>query len=232
MESVSGTPFDFFEPSTLSTAVESIIPTVEPTLQSLGLYSLWPKGIIISLHEYLHLTLGLGWIPTLVIAGLLLRVALFPLILKPQRLTMRLLKVQPQLVPIRKKISEATAARDATTAKKYNEQLKHILSVNNIRSSQGLIGFIQIPFLFAQFQGVWTIVRTKLPSLQDTGVQNFLDPLIHTGDWMKDLTVPDPYYILPMASLVMMNIQIQVSLSRTPSAKTPLNFCRQGPETT
>jgi membrane protein insertase Oxa1/YidC/SpoIIIJ len=79
----------------------------EPTLQSLGLGSWWPSGIVQQALEYLHADLGLSWIQAIAIFTIILRTCLIPITIKAQQNSGKMRKIAPQMTKINEKLNEA-----------------------------------------------------------------------------------------------------------------------------
>jgi len=68
-----------------------------------------------------------------------------------------------------------------------------------------LMPFVQLPVTLGMFFGIKRLCALPLEQLHWSGVS-----------FLPDLTVPDPYYVLPIASAVLMNLQLHVRASLLP----------------
>lgn len=82
----------------------------EPTLQSLGLGSNWPTGLIQKLLELIHVDLGLEWYQAIILFTVGLRLLLFPINVFSQRSAVKMRKISPQMMHYQEKLSDAKAA--------------------------------------------------------------------------------------------------------------------------
>lgn len=218
--SITPPPDGVLEIAVDTAGVSSVAETVEPTLQALGLYGFSPTCLIIRMHEYIHLTLGFPWISTLIIGAVTLRLLLVPLVLSSMRSSLRETRAAPLLAPVHEKLRIAKFNRDVTLEEKskamkmHTKELQAVYKANKINPLTPWGGFIHILAVFGQFFAVREIMATSLPSLRDTGVQHVLDPLIHTGNWLQDITIADSTLVLPLASTLMLNMHAYVRWSQ------------------
>jgi membrane protein insertase Oxa1/YidC/SpoIIIJ len=163
----------------------------------------WPSDLMISLLEFCHISSGLPWWGSIVLLTAMLRVALFPLMLKIARNT----AIAPHILEEQKELLEETRA-----ARQSNDFLKMKTATRRLRDlyrSWGyspmvnFFGIVQIPFFFAMFRSCWRCSKAPVPGWE-TG-----------GDfWFTDLTASDPYFILPAISGLTTAFTILVILSQ------------------
>ncbi|KAH8825114.1 60Kd inner membrane protein-domain-containing protein, partial [Flagelloscypha sp. PMI_526] len=180
-------------------ATSTLASIAEPTLQSLNMYSIWPRGLLVRLHEFIHLDLGFGWVSTIVIGALVCRIIVLPFAIKTMRMSLAMAKIQPKLAPLQEKISAASAKGDTNQMLATRKEMMLLFEQNKVSPLGGLWGFAQIPVMIGQFMAVRSMM------------QNVLDPLIHSGIWLKDLTIPDPIYLVPILSTALINLQLKLA---------------------
>ena len=81
----------------------------EPTLQSLGIGSNWPPGLVQQLLEIIHVDLGLEWYQAIVMFTVGLRLCLLPVNVLAQRSATKMRKISPQMMHYQEKLSDAKA---------------------------------------------------------------------------------------------------------------------------
>jgi YidC/Oxa1 family membrane protein insertase len=81
----------------------------EPTLQSLGIGSNWPPGLVQQLLEIIHVDLGLEWYQAIVLFTVALRLCLLPVNVLAQRSATKMRKISPQMMHYQEKLSDAKA---------------------------------------------------------------------------------------------------------------------------
>uniref|UniRef100_A0A3P8UWU4 OXA1L mitochondrial inner membrane protein n=1 Tax=Cynoglossus semilaevis TaxID=244447 RepID=A0A3P8UWU4_CYNSE len=161
----------------------------EPTFAELGLGANTPVGLIQNILEYIHINLGLPWWGAIVLGTVVVRLVVFPIMVKGQREAAKLNNIMPDMVRLNNKMSEAKQSGNKFEfAKAYSElemcQKKH--GVNSLKTF--LVPFVQAPIFLSFFLALKKMAQLPVPSLQTEGVL-----------WFPDLTLGDPLYILPLA---------------------------------
>ena len=108
--------------------------------------------------------------------------------------------LMPVIEPIQKRIKVAKANRDQDALQNASQEIKQVFkmagfnpfSILTPTAIQGMLGF----GTFRLLRGMATL---PVPGLKDGGL-----------GWVKDLTLPDPYYVLPAAVAVSMHLFIRV----------------------
>lgn len=132
-----------------------------------------------------HVSPNWGW--AIVILTVIINLALLPLRLSSMKSALKMQKVQPQINAIKKKY-EKYPMRDPRR-QEQNVEIQAIFKEHGVNPVGGCLPMIiQLPFLWAFYTmlGVTTELR-HAPWL-----------------WIKDLSSPDPYYILPILIVVSM----------------------------
>ena len=132
-------------------------------------------GIVMLILGWMHETLNLayGWV--LILFGVLMRVVLFPLYQKSMRAQMAQMQVQPLMKELQEKYKDEPQKLQTEMMKLYKEH-----GVNPLAGCLPMMVPMPILFtLFFVFQG--TIEFRGVPFL-----------------WLPDLSLKDPYYIIPL----------------------------------
>ncbi|XP_077170186.1 mitochondrial inner membrane protein OXA1L [Paroedura picta] len=166
----------------------------ELTFDELGLGCSTPVGLIQNLLECLHVDMGLPWWGAIVAGTVAARCVIFPLIVKGQREAMKLNNHMPQIQALTGRANEAKrsgnkfefaqAYADLTLYQKTHD-------VNPLRSF--IVPLVQAPVFISFFIALRKMAELPVPSMQTGGLW-----------WFADLTVADPYYILPLSATVTM----------------------------
>lgn len=132
-------------------------------------------GAILWVLGVLHTTLGIeyGWV--LVLFGVLMRVVVWPLNGKAMRAQMKNMAVQPMMQEIREKYKDDPQAQQREMVRLYKEE-----GFNPVAGCLPML--IPMPILITLFFVFQNTIVFR-------GAQ-FL--------WLPDLSLPDPYYILPL----------------------------------
>ncbi|KAF1834085.1 mitochondrial export translocase Oxa1 [Decorospora gaudefroyi] len=187
--------------------VKDTLPTheIDPTrlidhagqLQELGLDYGWGMTTLFEkCVETIYLQSGWGWAGTIVAACVAVRGTTFFLQAMSSDRMAAMAAMKPITQPIQEKMEAAIASGDKEKEKMYRTQQQHImkpyvggmLSVGGFMFMQGWIGFSAFRFLRGMSE-------LPVPGMAQDG---FL--------WFTDLTVRDPYYILPVATTTVMYI--------------------------
>lgn len=192
------TTFDFGELSSYST----VPPDTIGYLKSLGLdYGIGPTSLLEWVLEHIHVWGHLPWWSSIVATALLLRVAAFPLMLKSADAVAKMAAVQTVTAPIRERMKQAQLNRDTLAVQTAQQELMQVFrSVGINPFSAFLPVVVQIPFGYATFKLTRAMASLPVPGLENAGIL-----------WFTDLTVADPYFILPVAVAGILHIQARVS---------------------
>lgn len=79
-------------------------------------------------------------------------------------------------------------------------QMKLLEENGGLKKWKLFLPMLQVPFAFGMFKLTRGMAALPVPGLDSTGMF-----------WFTDLTMPDPFYILPCVSAVMMVLSIKVS---------------------
>lgn len=194
------------------------IPEKVGYLADLGLdYGWGPTSLCQWVLEHAHFTAGLSWGWSIVAAGLILRVAMFYPSLLAQRESnkMQELRKDPVYADLAAKMMSGLRGGNAATATSdaamLRLQMKVMEEPHNIKKSRMAFPFLQVPLAFGMFKLIRAMAALPVPGMESQG---FL--------WFQDLSVHDPYYILPCISTVMLFISMKVSLAPWPREQVPI----------
>jgi YidC/Oxa1 family membrane protein insertase len=143
---------------------------------------------ILWLLDALHVSLGIGYGWVLVIFGVMMRIVLWPLNAKAMRAQMKNMAVQPQLqarmAEVKEKYRNDPKQQQQAMMEVYKE-----LGVNPFSMLSGCLPLlIPMPVLITLFFV-------------------FQDSIVFRGErfgWLHDLSLPDPYYVLPVFLVISM----------------------------
>ena len=140
---------------------------------------LWLKWI------YNHIVPNWGW--AILLQTLVINLALLPLRLSQMKSMLKMQRVAPQIKSIQEKYKKYSL-RDPKKAE-MNEEISALYKREGVNPAGGCLPLlIQMPFLFAYYR-----------------MLNVAMDLRHAPwMWVKDLSAPDPHYILPISIVVTM----------------------------
>ena len=133
-------------------------------------------------NKYLH---NWGW--AIVIQTIIINLALLPLRLSQMKSMLKMQRVAPQIKSIQEKYKKYSL-RDPKKAE-MNEEISALYKKEGVNPAGGCLPLvIQMPFLFAYYRMLGVAIDLRhAPWL-----------------WIRDLSAPDPYHILPIAIVVTM----------------------------
>ncbi|KAF8626665.1 hypothetical protein AX15_004756 [Amanita polypyramis BW_CC] len=205
LEQATSSPIDAAASDVPSGILETAISHLPPALQygdfaAMGLAGWSPAGIVRWTLELINVSTGLPWFWTIVAGSLFWRLALFPLTVAGLRNSARLLPLQGQILKTQDELKRIRETGDKLALQKHALKMKKMYQDAGVSMGiTALSPFVQIPVTLGMFFGVKTICQHPVPQLQNSGL-----------DILPDLTVPDPYMVLPIALCAMVNAQISV----------------------
>lgn len=149
--------------------------------------------ILLWTHD--HLNINYGWV--LVIFGIAVRVILWPLNQTAMRSSLKMQRIQPELQALQKRYKNQPEKQQAEMMKLYKEH-----GMSPLSPLMGCLPMlIPMPVLFALYFVFQNTIEFR-------GV-SFL--------WMVDISLKDPYYILPIAMGISMFVLSWIGLRTSPS---------------
>lgn len=130
-----------------------------------------------------------------------LRLTLLPLIIRTLKHNVRLAAVQPQMTALFKRLADAKKTGDTQAQQVVASSLTNLMKEKDVSPFRPLLmPLIQMPFFLAFFWGLRGLAQTPLPQLREGGF-----------GWVMDLTLSDPFYVLPITSMLFTNLVLRVS---------------------
>ena len=148
--------------------------------------------LLLWLHD--HLKLSYGWV--LVIFGIFIRVALWPLNQSAMRSSLRMQEIQPRLAEVQKKYKDNPEKQREEMMRVYRE-----VGASPFTALSGCLPvLIPMPVLFALFFVFQNTIEFR-------GV-----PFL----WLTDISIKDPFYILPLLMGISMYVLSWIGLRNAP----------------
>ncbi|KAL8651319.1 MAG: hypothetical protein Q9210_003324 [Variospora velana] len=157
-------------------------------MKELGLDFGWgPTAFLQWSLENVHVYLETPWWATLAITTFAIRLVLFGLHTGAADNAGRMATIQPHLKDIKKRLDEAKETRNMADMMRGGEEMRQVYAVAGVKMWKNLLPFVQIPLAFGMFRLTKNMASLPLPGLDIGGVL-----------WFQDLTVSDPYFLLPI----------------------------------
>lgn len=142
-----------------------------------------------TLLEHIHIYTGTPWWGSILLTALVVRLALFKPYLGAADVSARAASIQPITAPIREKMMAAQRAGDQQGMLLARQELLAMHKRAGIKMYKAFTPLFQVFLGFGTFRLFRGMASLPVPGLETGGLL-----------WLKDLTVQDPYYILPLAT--------------------------------
>lgn len=186
------------EPSVLAEAVASV--GAESSLTALGLGGWSPIGMVQQTLEYFHIGMDLPWWGAIALGTVIVRFLMFPLVVVAQRNAAKMNNHLPQMQMIQLKLTEARQSGNKIEAMRYTQELMAFMKEKQLNPLKSMIvPLAQAPLFISFFVGLRRMANAPVESMATGGTL-----------WFLDLTVPDPYYLLPIITSATFYLTIEL----------------------
>lgn len=171
-----------------------------------GIFSIpgWLRDSLVGMHEIT----GLPWWASIMALTLTLRMTLFPMVIKNLKHNVRFGAVTEQFQALMKRITEAKKENDQVALASASANLQTLMKTHDVSPIRPLfLPLMSVPLFLSMFYAIRKLAELPLPQLKEGGFS-----------WVTDLTAPDPYYILPIASIALQLLSFKVGVDGTGNA--------------
>lgn len=169
-------------------------------LHQLGLGGYSPSGMIQEALYWAESVGGLSWCASIALVAVGIRLTLFPLTLKHTSLTTIQHELKPQLDRIRETAEKYKADGNIEM---YRHESSKVMAVMAAKGCSPLkiiaYSLSQMPVILSMFFGLSSLLSSEILSLKYGGML-----------WFTNLTIPDPYYILPAIVSAIFAVSVEV----------------------
>ena len=159
-------------------------------LKEMGLdYGWGPTAFVETLLEHVHIYLGTPWWASIGISVFLLRAGLFRFYVGATDAAARRQTIKQQEVHFKEKMDVARAEQDSRLMQQAFAERRLLYRSAGIRSWMFFAPLIQLPLGFGTFRLLRGASALPVPGFDTGGLL-----------WIYDLTIPDPFYVLPIAT--------------------------------
>jgi YidC/Oxa1 family membrane protein insertase len=181
----------------------ALTPLQYGDLAALGLAGWSPAGFSSWMLELINVSTGLPWFHTIIAGTLFSRLLLLPFSIKQLRNSAALAPHQPRLIELKEELDKAYKTGDRLAVQRVALKQHKVYEETGVSMLPMLLmPFVQLPVTLGMFFGVKRLCALPLEQFHWSGVS-----------FLPDLTVPDPYFALPIAAAVLMNVQLHVRTS-------------------
>lgn len=152
---------------------------------------------------YMDFLVGhMPWWAAIAATTLTCKIIFFPLAIKQQIVTIKMNNLAPETQQLQVKINEAQISGDAYQVALNKTKLKLLHTEHGLSVMQRLWpGLVQAPMFMSVFFLLRNLTGVPVESLQTGGIS-----------WFQNLTLPDPYMILPVITCLTMLGTIELSI--------------------
>lgn len=151
---------------------------------------MWPSNLLERSLEVLHNVSGLPWSLTIVSFAVGMRVALLPLTVQQLRGTVLSNNLKPEIQARQAEVQRLRQEGDVEKSRHKLRELSSFMAQNGVNPIKMLfLALAPAPIFMTSFFALKNMASQPLASLTTEGLL-----------WFTNLTVPDPYYLLPALS--------------------------------
>lgn len=170
-------------------------------LKELGLNFGWgPTSSLQYLLEHVHIYAGTPWWGSILLTALFVRVILLKAYINASDVSARMAIVNPNIEPLKARLKASRDAKDADEMKRVAMELRQVYKSANIQLWRVWVPMLQMPIGFGTFRLLRNMADLPVPGLENGGLL-----------WIKDLTLSDPYFFLPVITGLAFHITFRVS---------------------
>ena len=130
----------------------------------------------------------------------MIRTMVLPFVIKAQKNVTRLNNNMPQMQLLQEKMSDARRRGDMYDSAVLGQEMQKFMKEKNIDPIKNIVPIMfQLPFFMSMFLGLRGMANLPLESMMSGGLY-----------WFKDLTVPDPFCVLPALVSLTLFLQIRI----------------------
>jgi YidC/Oxa1 family membrane protein insertase len=150
--------------------------------------------------EHIHVYSGTPWWATIALTAVAVRCVFFKAFVNAAENNTRMRAIIPITKPITEKMQAAAKARDQQAAMQYRSELQIIQKRAGVSLVKGFIPTLQFIPAMGTFFLLREMAKIPVPGLETGGIL-----------WFKDLTLQDPYFILPITAATILHLVLRVS---------------------
>ncbi|ORY76511.1 60Kd inner membrane protein-domain-containing protein [Leucosporidium creatinivorum] len=169
------------------------------------------QSMFLKLHEsFPFVETGLAWYLLIPAITLALRFVLFGFQVRAQANAARMAIIQPQMLKGMEKLKAAKARGDFTGAQAAQMETQALMQKHNVNPIRNLaFPLAQATVFMTMFFAIKGLAGAGIPSLATEGL-----------GWVQDLTKPDPYWALPVASTALTLATLELGVDSTTQVQT------------
>jgi YidC/Oxa1 family membrane protein insertase len=139
--------------------------------------------------EHIHIFAGTPWWISIALTAVLVRTVLFKPYVDAAENASKMARIMPITKPITDRMTAASKAGDTDTMLKLRGELQMINKRAGVKFYKSFVPMVQVFAGYGTFVLLRAMSKLPVPGLETGGTM-----------WFYNLTIPDPYFILPMAT--------------------------------
>ena len=158
-------------------------------LKDMGLdYGWGPTAFVQTLLEHIHIYTGTPWWASIALSVLAIRAGIFKIYINAQDTSARVAAIKPLTAGVDKRYKDAVKKMDQQEMREVALERKAIYGKAGIKPMRMLLPIaFQVPLGFGTFRLLRGMSTLPVPGFETGGLL-----------WFSDLTIPDPFFILPI----------------------------------
>ena len=196
-------PLDEFISSPLDSVTTAEYPHISEHigyLKELGLdYGWGPTAFVQTLLEHVHVYTGTPWWGSILLTALFVRLALLRSYITASDTSARMVLINPDIKPIKDRLDAARHVKDVDEMRRLAEELRALYRSADVHIWKVFVPLLQIPLGFGTFRLLRGMSDLPVPGLENGGLL-----------WLQDLTLSDPYFILPVVTGLAFHVTFKV----------------------
>lgn len=178
-----------------STITQSDVP-----LTALGLGSNYtPIGWCVHYLDFLSSVFP--WWGAIAVATVILRVSMFPLVVSSQKTSAKLNEILPEQAILKEKMNQARIVGDEIEFARISNEFHTLFKRKGVNPLKAMVTpFVQMPVFITFFLTLRRMSYYPVESLKTGGIL-----------WFTDLSIADPFYILPIVTTITMWLTLELS---------------------
>lgn len=204
-DSVASTSASDSLTGTVSSVLTAPPPLKYGDLAELGLVHATPAGFFQKVMEVVQVSTGLPWWSVIVLTAVATRAFLVPLLLRNISNSARFASFQSKVMELMVAAEEVRQRGDTAEVQMRGLQVYGLMKRSGSDWLEGVRGLVAISVQLGLFLGLRAMLVLPVEQLKAGGFWH----------WM-DLTASDPYFITPVLTAVLINVQLAVRSSFFP----------------
>jgi YidC/Oxa1 family membrane protein insertase len=156
--------------------------------------------------EHMHVYVGTEWWATIALSAIAVRAVMFVPFALASHHTAKLSVINPYLDGAKQRMQQARDSKDVALQQQVSAEMKGLKNAIGLKMTwifapmviQGIAGY-------CAFKLIRAMAKLPVPGLETGGLL-----------WIPDLTIPDPYFLIPVAMGGFLHLIARVSHSTTP----------------